>query len=211
MGDHRSEKLFRENFIGREIVVQERDDVVAGPPDVGDDMIDGPGPEAVAVDISRGTKRTGMGAAPCRLDGVERKVSGGVKQVQPGPVQFGQNHRLLGSVDSPHLPGHGIGNDLRPHLLGLARHNRIGMKQSLFRHDRGVHAAQDHGYMIFPVVIRNFVGAIRPEYLVRNPHKIGTVVQADLLDPFVLDGDVMPFGSGCGHRREGKGHDLGPS
>ena len=211
MGDHRREKLCSENFIGHEVVVKKCDHVVAGPPDVGDDMIDGPGPESVAVDISRGTKRTGMGAAPCRLDGVERKISGGVKQVQPRPIQFCQVNRLFGPVDSSHLPGRGIGNDLRPHLLGLAHHNRIRMKQGFFRHDRGVHAAQDYGDMPFPVMIRNFVSAIGSEYLVRNPHEIGIVVQADLLDPFVLDGNVVSFGSGRGHRREGEGHDLGPS
>jgi len=38
MGDHRHEKLFREHFIGREVVVKECDDVVAGPPDIGDDL-----------------------------------------------------------------------------------------------------------------------------------------------------------------------------
>ena len=211
MEDHRREKLFRKHFIGREVVVKERNDVITGSMDIGDDMIDGPRPEAVAVDISRGTKRTGMGAAPCRLDGVERKVSGGVKQVQPGPVQFCQVNRLWGSVDSPHLPGHGIGNDLRPHLLSLSHHNRIGMKQSFPRHDRGVHAAQDDGDMPLPIMIRDFVGSIGPEHLVRDPHEIGTIVQADLLDPFVLNGNVVPFGSGRGHRREGKGHDLGPS
>jgi hypothetical protein len=38
MGDHRREKPFREHFIGREVVVKECDDVVAGSPDVGDDL-----------------------------------------------------------------------------------------------------------------------------------------------------------------------------
>jgi len=210
IGDHRREKLLCEHFIGREVVVKECDDVVAGSPDVGDDMIDRLGPETVAVDISRRTKRTGMGAAPCRLDGIERKIPGGVKQVQPGPVQFRQVDRPLGSVDPPHSPGSRIGNDLRPHLLGLAHHNRIGMKQSLLRHDRGVHTAQDHGYMPLPIVIRNFVSTIGPEHLERDPHEIRRIIQADLLDPLVLDGDLVTIGSGCRHRRQGKGHDLRP-
>jgi hypothetical protein len=52
MGDHCREKLFREHFISREVVVKKCNDVLAGAPDVGDDMIDGPGPETVAVNIS---------------------------------------------------------------------------------------------------------------------------------------------------------------
>ena len=65
--------------------------------------------------------------------------------------------------------------------------------------------------MPLPVVIGDLISTVGPEDLERDSHEIGTVVQADLLDPFVLDGDVVPFGSGRGHRREGKGHDLGPS
>jgi hypothetical protein len=38
MGDHRREKLFREHFVGREVVVKECDDAVADAPDIGDDL-----------------------------------------------------------------------------------------------------------------------------------------------------------------------------
>jgi len=63
MGDHRREEPLRERLVGREVVIQKRYDPVVRSLDVGNDMIDGPGSEAAAVDVSRGAKRTGMGAA----------------------------------------------------------------------------------------------------------------------------------------------------
>jgi hypothetical protein len=57
IGDHRQELLFRECLVGREIVVKKRNDVVTGSLDVGDDVIDRSGPEAVAVDVSRRAER----------------------------------------------------------------------------------------------------------------------------------------------------------
>ncbi len=56
--------------------------------------------------------------------------------------------------------------------------------------------------MPLPVMIGDLIGAVGPEHLKRDPHEIGSVVQTDLLDPLILDGDVMPFGSGRCQRRQ---------
>lgn len=151
-----------------------------------------------------------MGAAPCRLDGVERKVPGGIEQIQPGRFQLGQVDRRFTHVDTLQPTGRGICNDLRPHLIGLTDNNRIGMKEPLLRHDRGVHATQDHGDVSLPVMICDLVGTVGPEDLEGDPHKIRIVVQADLCNPLVLDGDRVSFRRGRRHRRQGKGHDLRP-
>ena len=82
-----------------------------------------------------------MGAAPSRLDGIERKISGGVEQVQLGRFQPGQVDRPIAPVNPLQPPDLGIGNDLRPHLVGLAHYHRIGTPQSA---DTLVYATPDN-------------------------------------------------------------------
>ena len=50
---HHCEQLLREGLVGRQVVVQEGDEPVARPLNVGNDVINGPGPESHAVHISR--------------------------------------------------------------------------------------------------------------------------------------------------------------
>jgi len=155
------------------------------------------------VDVSRGTERAGVRAAPRRLDGIERKIQGSIKEIQPGRFQPGQVDRSIALVDSPHSSSLGIGDNLRPNLVSLTHHDGIGVKETLLRHDRGVHPAQDHRHMPLPVMIGDLIGTVDPEDLEGDPHEIGSVVEMDLLDPLILDGDVMPFRSGRCQRRQG--------
>ena len=209
-GDHRREKLLRKGLVGRHVVVQEGNEPVARPQDVGDDMADRTGPESQAVDVSCGAKGAGMGAAPRRLDRIEREIPGDIEQIQPGRFQPGQVNRRFPHIDALHPSGHCIGDNPRPHFVSLSHHHRVGMLQPLFRHDRGMHPAQDHRHMPLPVMIGNLIGAVGPEHLEGDPHEIGMVVQADRLHPFVLDGNLVPFRRGRRHRGQGKGHDLRP-
>mgnify|MGYP006943672756 CR=1 FL=1 len=127
IGDHRREKLLRERLVGRQVVVQKRDEPIPRPLNVGDDVFDGPGPESQAADVTGGAERTGMGAAPRRLDWIEWKIPGGIEQIQPGRFQPGQVDRSVSLVEPPHPSSRGIGYYPRPHFVSLTHHHRVSV------------------------------------------------------------------------------------
>ena len=94
-------------------------------------------------------------------------------------------------------------DDLRPHALGFADYDCIGVARHFVGNERGVEAAHHHRYAARAVLTGDLVRARRGVRLDRNGHGVGRLIERNGLHSIVVEGEVdvgRREGGEVGHR-----------
>ena len=139
-------------------------------------------------------------AAPARLDTAQLKV---VPVAEDLPARQAE---LVGPAPVLHVAplqvaARRVLEHVLPERLGVADEDRVRVALRLVGDEHHLVAAEDRLDAAPAVLGGDLVGALRRVGLDRDADEIGRVVEVDLFDPLVVEGDVDPVGRDAGQRR----------
>ncbi len=187
--DEGPEERLGGGVIGDEVVVHEEEVASLLRLDLGHDLVDAPHVVAVVEVGAHGAVLAAEGAASSELQERDRQVALARVEVPAGLAARlrGPDGRVVARLQ-PALVG--IGHDLCPTRLGVARVDGVGMRGDLVRQRRGVDAAHDHGHAAGAELVGDLVGAAGGEGFDRDAHEVRGLVVVDDVDTVVPEAHV---------------------
>ena len=180
--------------------------------DLFDDVLDRPRAIRALVEDRDLAERASIRASAARLHRHRlEQVAIELEQLVARARQILQIVNLVGFVDLLELAVAPVLQQLGPHQVGLALHDRVAMMQCFFGLQRRMESAEDDRDAAFAELVAELVRAQRRADRRRHADQVPAAVEVDVFEPFVAQRHVVFVGRQSRHQRNHQSHDQPPA
>ena len=206
----------RELVLAGDLIVDELEAAEAGDPDdlldLLDDVADRARAIAALVEDRNLAERASIGASAAGLHRHRlEQVAIELEQLMARARQVLQVVNLVGLVDLLQLAVAPVLQQLGPHQVGLALHDRVGMIQCFFGLERRMESAEDDRHAAFAELVAELIRAQRRADRGGHADQVPAAVEVDVLEAFVAQRHVVVVGRQSRHQRNHQSHDQPPA